>query len=218
MINIICFGDSNTFGFNPKDGSRYDSDTRWASLLGKILGKDFNVTEEGCNDRTGFFLNQKGPFQSGGNYLPKCLEKHKNFDIFILALGTNDLQKFYTLDETIAKNGLKTLINVIRNSNPKTRIIIIPPIILSEDILKGYFVCQFNENSIIASHWIQEIYKTVSQEESCELLDLNKFVFPSVVDGLHFDANSHKTIAEKIASKILKKNSKNIDIELAENY
>ena len=33
MKKIICYGDSNTFGYNPKDGSRFDENIRWTSDL-----------------------------------------------------------------------------------------------------------------------------------------------------------------------------------------
>ena len=29
MKRILCFGDSNTWGFAPKDGYRFDENTRW---------------------------------------------------------------------------------------------------------------------------------------------------------------------------------------------
>jgi len=196
MKKIICFGDSNTFGFNPKDGSRYDFDTRWTGILAKILSNEFEIIEEGCNNRTGFFLNPDGHLQSGQRYLPECLKKYKKFDALILTLGTNDLQKIFKIDENIAKDGLKNLITIIREFNKNARIIIISPVILNEEVLKGSFSYQFDENSIKASVWIQEIYEVVIESLNCELLNLNKYVKPSVFDGLHFDIESHKKIAE----------------------
>lgn len=203
MKKIICFGDSNTFGFNPKDGSRYDSDARWTSLLAKNLGDGFEIIEEGCNNRTGFFQNPDGHMQSGQRYLPECLKKHKNFDIIIVALGTNDLQKKFMIDESIAKDGLKNLITIIREFNKNASIIVIPPIVLCENILEGYFSCQFDEESIKASCWIQKTYEMFVKDSNCKLLDLNKYVKPSDIDGLHFDKESHKIIAEKISAQIL---------------
>ena len=54
MKNILCYGDSNTFGFNTKDGSRYDENTRWTAVLQKNLGAEYNVINEGMPNRTGF--------------------------------------------------------------------------------------------------------------------------------------------------------------------
>ena len=39
MKKILCYGDSNTFGYNPYDASRYNEHTRWTAILQNILGK-----------------------------------------------------------------------------------------------------------------------------------------------------------------------------------
>ena len=33
MKKILCYGDSNTFGFNPENGKRFDNLTRWSGIL-----------------------------------------------------------------------------------------------------------------------------------------------------------------------------------------
>ena len=43
MKKILCYGDSNTFGYNPVDGSRFDDKTRWTALLQENLGSDFEI-------------------------------------------------------------------------------------------------------------------------------------------------------------------------------
>lgn len=202
MKKIICYGDSNTFGFNPVNGSRYDSNTRWTGILSKILGDEFKITEEGCNNRTCFFHNLDGVLQSGQKHLPQCLEKHKSFDIFILALGTNDLQKIFDIDECIVETGLKNSINLIRKYNPNARIILIPPVILNEEVLKGTFSYQFDEKSLGNSNLIQKKYSICAEKENCEIVDFNEYVTPSKLDGLHFDEMSHKIMAEQIANQI----------------
>lgn len=51
MINILCFGDSNTFGTNPK-GGRHAWNTRWPGRLQVLLGPEYYVIEEGMGGRT----------------------------------------------------------------------------------------------------------------------------------------------------------------------
>lgn len=36
-MNILCFGDSNTYGYKPDGTGRFDTNTRWTSLLQKKL-------------------------------------------------------------------------------------------------------------------------------------------------------------------------------------
>lgn len=49
---IICFGDSNTWGYNPVTGGRYDENTRWPMRMQQILGDEYQIIEEGQNGRT----------------------------------------------------------------------------------------------------------------------------------------------------------------------
>ena len=37
-MNILCFGDSNTWGYKPDKTGRFDENTRWTALLQKKLG------------------------------------------------------------------------------------------------------------------------------------------------------------------------------------
>ena len=39
MKRIVCFGDSNTFGHNPLDGSRLPRDQRWTGILSDLFGE-----------------------------------------------------------------------------------------------------------------------------------------------------------------------------------
>jgi hypothetical protein len=49
---ILCFGDSLTWGWNPVDRGRYPFEKRWTGVLQKELGKDYRIIEEGLNGRT----------------------------------------------------------------------------------------------------------------------------------------------------------------------
>ena len=44
-MKVICFGDSNTYGYDPRGyfGGRYDADSRWVDIL---------ATETGCGGNT----------------------------------------------------------------------------------------------------------------------------------------------------------------------
>ena len=41
MKQILCFGDSNTYGLIPGTKDRYDWDTRWSGRIGQVVvGRD----------------------------------------------------------------------------------------------------------------------------------------------------------------------------------
>lgn len=49
---ILCFGDSNTWGAVPAEGTRHPDDVRWTGILAAELGNEYQVIEEGYNGRT----------------------------------------------------------------------------------------------------------------------------------------------------------------------
>lgn len=47
MKQIVCFGDSNTYGYIPENGERYPWGVRWTSLLNEKLGYGkYHIEEE----------------------------------------------------------------------------------------------------------------------------------------------------------------------------
>lgn len=203
MKKIICYGDSNTYGFNPYTMGRYENNERWTGILSEYLC-GFEILEEGMNNRLGFFESPDGFEYSGNKYLPVLLNNIKDFDIFILALGTNDLQFFYNLDEQTTFSGLTDLLGIIKNVNSSSKIIIIPPVKINEDILNGFFVNQFDKKSIERVNNVFHTFRDVAQLNNCYYYDFNEIVKPSNKDGLHYTKESHRIIAKNLAEYIKK--------------
>ena len=200
MKNVLCYGDSNTFGLNTKDGSRYDENTRWTAILQKNLGDEYKVINEGMPNRTGFVDNPDGILYSSQKHFPETLLKLDNVYILILAIGTNDLMFKYNLTFDTAEEGLNSLINMAKEKTDN--IIIIPPTILTENVLSGFFSSMFDKTSIKKSKEIGKIFKQVADQNHCKYFDINEFAQPCSVDGLHYDEKSHKLIADKLTEFI----------------
>ena len=203
LIKILCYGDSNTYGYNPKNGCRFDLETRWSGILSSLLNEEYQVIEEGMNNRTGFVSNPDGIEQSGPVHLPLYLSKSPKIDIYILALGTNDLQfNFKTTPETMRKGLIQLIMNIYSHNNDAKIILILPPN-LDETILNGYFACQFDKKSIEDSKNYRQIYKKIAKEYKCTLVDFDSYnIKPSPADGLHYCEESHKNIAKILAEKV----------------
>ncbi len=211
MKQIICYGDSNTFGYIPGSGKRYSKDIRWTGVLSNLLGDEYKVIEEGCNNRTGFVRNPSGKLFSGSEYINECFIRHPEFDIFILSLGTNDTQKFYTITPQSIKEGLKSLVGKIKNQNEQGKLIIVAPLILNTDVLKGGFSIQFDEESIERTHWIQKVYSDFCRENGIIFFDINSYVEQSAIDGLHYSPEAHRKIADNLKDIILSCSFANTD-------
>ena len=202
MKTILIYGDSNVYGYNPLNGGRYDVLTRWSGILSDTLKDEYHVLEQGMNNRTGFFKNPEGLKYSGGDYLSIYLQNHKNIDICILALGTNDAQRFYDLEENSCEIGLLNLINSVLEANSKTQIIIIPPVKITDKILNSGFSFMFNSQSIEKIDKVFSIFEKVAQQNNCLYFDLNKVVQPSEIDGLHYTEEAHAIIARNLITVI----------------
>ena len=77
------------------------------------------------------------------------------------------------------ENGLEKLIILAKNK--ANRIILIPPVVLSENILDGAFNFQFDDTSISKSKKVGRIYRKLSNVYALNLFDINDFVSPSDV-------------------------------------
>ena len=202
MVEIVCFGDSNTFGFNPRNGKRYDENTRWSGILSCKLKDKFKVIEAGCNNRTCYSINPESDELTGFRALPKYLKPTTSY--LILAVGLNDLQKYYSSNDYEIKEGIINLIEISRKISPQIKIIILAPSKIKINILNSYFAILFDEKSIEKSIKMNEIYRKVAQENNCELINLDNEVETSEIDGLHYLEEEHKKIAEIIINTCFK--------------
>ena len=68
MYTVVCFGDTNTWGYDNRSGDRLPYDERWTGMLAKELGADFRVIEEGLPGRATTRWNQaKMPERRSGH-------------------------------------------------------------------------------------------------------------------------------------------------------
>src|SRR5512135_783272 len=75
MKTVLCYGDSNTWGYDPATQQRFPRDVRWTGVLRDSLGPDYLVIEEGLNGRTTVWSDPiEGEHKSGKAYLVPCLE------------------------------------------------------------------------------------------------------------------------------------------------
>jgi lysophospholipase L1-like esterase len=206
MKNILCFGDSNTWGYEPLVARRYPTDVRWTGVLQKSLGSDYRVIEEGLNGRTTFISEDERPLRSGSDVLPILLESHRPLDLAIIMLGTNDLKLEFNLTVAEIAQGAKTLCELVMNSeyleDHPPEILLISPTHIGHNILpedKEFFV-QAREKSLqFAEH-----YEKAAAEAGVHFLDAAKVAKVSEVDGVHWDASQHKEFGELLSGLIQK--------------
>ena len=209
MLRILCYGDSNTWGYIPgTDHKRYNENERYTKLLQKELGKNYEVIEEGLNSRT-LISEDNRPGKEGRNgfaYLKPCLDSHDKIDILILMLGTNELKTEFNNSAESVINMINNYVEFINNyksqidkTTPKLIISGIPVVnesthyCLNNNKYKGAY-----NKSVLLSNLLEEFCKNKN------IYSINNSELEVGIDGVHLTKESHKKLAKKIATFILK--------------
>ena len=204
MKNILCFGDSNTWGYSPVDGTRYPLDIRWTGVLQKSLGADYRVIEEGLNGRTTFINEDERPLRSGSDALPILLESHRPLDFVIIMLGTNDLKVEFNLSVEEIAQGAKTLCEMVLNSEYLAdnipQILLVSPTHIGSTIMPDQE--EFFNQAREKSYRFAEHYEKAVAEIGVHFLDAANIVESSKVDGVHWDVDQHVKFGKELANLI----------------
>lgn len=197
---ILCFGDSNTWGYDGERGGRFPSTVRWTGLLSKKLTGKFTVIEEGMNGRTTAFSDYIEPGVNAIEYIYPCLVSHNPLDYMIIMLGTNDTKDRYHvgvyeigygLDELL----LKTRETLARKGMEVKILLIAPP-----RIYPSLEWIEFSELSARKAEELGEIYKGIAESHNCDFLDVKDFIGRDCIcsDGIHLNEKGHEFMANKL--------------------
>ena len=206
MKNILCFGDSNTWGYSPQDGNRFPPDIRWTGVLQKSLGADYRIIEEGLNGRTTFINEDERPLRSGSDVLQIILESHRPLDFVIIMLGTNDLKVEFNLSVEEIAQGAKTLCEMVLNSEYLAdnipQILLVSPTHIGSTVIPDQE--EFFNKARDQSLQFAEYYEKAAAELGVHFLDAANIVKVSEVDGVHWDADQHIKFG-KVLSELIQK-------------
>ena len=210
---VLCYGDSNTFGYNPENGMRYSMDIRYPGRLQALLGDEYAVVEEGCNGRTTIHDDPIDGWKNGLDYLRPCLHSHRPVDIVILMLGSNDLKHTFRLTAAQIADGAGVLVNVIKELTAEKqgfipKIILVSPPEIGTGMRTSPFYGAFYEEAIEESRKFPENYKRVADEKGCIFFDAAKHIYPSELDSLHLTPEGHRILADELCKVV-----KSIDLE-----
>jgi lysophospholipase L1-like esterase len=214
MKTVLCFGDSNTWGYDPDASAaspfplRHPPEVRWTGVLARELGADWRVIEEGQNGRTTVFEDPLTPHRVGRDYLPAALESHKPLDVVVLMLGTNDLKVFNSAPASQIAEGAGVLAKIILGSDagPRARP---PKLLLVAPAAVGTFAHLPDLEEKFAGAEVKarrfpELFGRLAEALGCGFLNAREYAQPSPTDGLHFDALSHRALGRAIAATVVK--------------
>lgn len=201
---IVCFGDSNTWGYDAKDGERFPESVRWTKELQRKIGEEYEIIEEGLCGRTTVFEDPLQIGRRGIDYLIPCLQSHKRISGLIIMLGTNDCkERFSATAENIGK-GMKRLVSEALSLavwKKKAYILVVsPPPIRKEcesSSMKGEMgICSEK------SRGLRESFAICAKECECDFLDAGTVASMNEIDYMHLTQEGHKALGEAIFQKI----------------
>ena len=186
-MRMLCYGDSNTYGYDPRGfvGDRYQKESRWVDILAQKL--KWEIQNEGQNGRE--IPSRPFQYQRAGELLTPNPP-----DIFAIMLGTNDLLRGYSAEETCSR-----MEAFLRYIQPKCReiLLIAPP-----PMKRGAWVTE--ESLITESVKLAEAYQVLSQKLGIAFVNAGQWNVELAFDGVHFTEAGHRAFAEELYAYLTK--------------
>lgn len=207
---VLCFGDSNTWGYVAGTGERYGEDTRWTRVCQAALGDDYEILEDGLNGRTSVYDRPWSPYRKGIDSLGYSLLAQMPLDLIVIFLGTNDLSMVPMIR---CVQGVSEIVRTAKYANeifhvgmagaifPKeAKILLIAPMPyhpVIDTMPDAPAYGKYRDSLRFA-----EKFRGIADEFGTEYLDAAQYAESSEVDGVHLTAESHKRLGFAVAEKI----------------
>lgn len=205
MQQILVYADSLSWGIIPNTRQRLPFAERWPGALEIGLGQQglpVRIIENCLNGRRTVFEDPYKPGRNGLQGLAQCIEMHSPLALVILMLGTNDFQSMHPHQAWHASQGIVSLVEAIRHAPvepgmPTPRVLVVaPPAITSP---RGTIAEKFS-GAALKSTGLSAAYQAVCSQVDCAFFDAGSVVSSSMVDGIHLDADQHRTLASALVT------------------
>lgn len=213
MRSIVCYGDSNTWGFMPKayppewSVNRFARDVRWPGVLQKMLGDEWYVIEEGLNGRTTFLDDPQDMNRNGLKFIDTCMLTHMPCDLVIVMLGTNDVKEFLGATPLIISKGVEAIVKRtkaggygLKGNAPE--ILVIAPPALGEGMMDAHPGDEFGATSVAKSRALSAYYEKIATANGVHFLDACAELTADAADCVHMNAEGHRRLAEMVSEAI----------------
>ena len=208
-MNILVFGDSNTWGWDPGNTldniRRLPDNVRWPAVMQTELGPKHRVIDEGLNGRTTVWDDPIEEYRCGKEHLIPLLDSHAPLDLAIIFLGTNDLKYRFglTAEDVSFGAGLlvqKTLQRPGAFVDMEPIVLLVAPPLTGP--LEGSIFEEMFRGSVEKSQEFGRLFKAQADAYGIEFFDAGQIVNSSPKDGIHLEPESHKALGMALAEKV----------------
>lgn len=203
MPVIVVFGDSNSWGYDPRTAKRFPKGVRWPTVMQHELGPDYELIEEAMNGRTTVHEDPLEPHRRGLTYLTPCLISHAPLDLVVIALGCNDLKMRFSLSPSDIAHGAERLILAARSlpvgpGGGAPKLLLAAPAPLAR--LTAF--AEMFEGGAVKSQRLGARYAAVAERLNVPMVDCGQHIRCSDLDGIHFEADQHEILGRVMADAV----------------
>ena len=186
MKRILCIGDSNTWGYDPRSfsGSRYPEETRWT---GRLLQAGYQVIN----------CEENGASIPGVRLFPvmkRYLRVKLPADLITVMLGSNDLLGGATAKMTAKR--MEEFLSFLSDLSPDSKLLLIAPPVLRE----GEWVT--SPDLIAESSELSGMYRELADRREICFSDAEDWKVEVLFDGVHFSPGGHRTFADNLKNRM----------------
>ena len=183
-MKILCFGDSNTYGYDPRScfGGQYPAECRWVDILANRL--NCTVINAGENGRE--IPRREMEF----NRFTRLLGAYQPVDLLIVMLGTNDLLQGNTTPAVAER--MERFLEQIDLERSKILLMTPPPMKLGGWVPEQVLVDRSRE--------LSSLYRVLSERLGIRYTDAVDV--PLAYDGVHMTEGGHIAFAEHLISHL----------------
>ncbi len=206
MKRIVCYGDSNTWGYNAETTERFPENVRWPCLLNEYLGDEFQVIEEGLSGRTSVIEDPLFEGLNGLTFIHPCLLSHSPLELVIIMLGTNDTKERFNLTAYNIAQGITRLAikakNAVSIDSQSSRVLVVAPPPIGKDYMNTSIGLPMGKDCDCKSEELSIHLEKLLKVHDIEFLDTKGIVSMNHVDYMHLDQEGHKQLSEIIYEKV----------------
>ena len=188
-MRILCIGDSNTYGYDPRSyfGDRYPEDIRWTGLLSRAGYEIINCGQNGREIPT-----REVQFAS----FAQMIRETQPLDLVTAMLGTNDLLQHSRFTAEDVTERMDRFLSHLILSLPDARFLLIAP----PPMQPGEWV---NEKRLVTeSARLGHCYAELAARLGIGFTDAGEWGVELCFDGVHFSPAGHGMFSARI-QKIL---------------
>ena len=191
MDPIVCYGDSNTFGYDPLDipDHRYPPAERWPEILAELTM--LRVINAGMNGR---IIPWKEPLL--GDALA-VFRSRLPIGMLVVMLGTNDLLGS-RLSASAVGQRMERFLSGLKAELPDLPVLLVAPPRVALPLL----TVQEESRKLGA------VYAALAREKGLPFADAGQWELPLSPDDVHFSPEAHRRFACRMAALLQKRDGR----------